>query len=294
MATFTLEAPFPPRGDQPKAIDTLSAGIEAGVKQQGLLGVTGSGKTFTMAHTIARCGLPTLILAPNKTLAAQLFGEFQVLFPKNAVEYFVSYYDYYQPEAYLPSSDTFIEKDASRNEHIELMRNSATRSLMDRSDVIIVASISCIYGLGSPSNYRDLAFELSAGEHHERDGLLRRFAQLQYSRNHSDFRRGTFRARGDVIEVFPSYEENVAIRIELFGDDIDRIQEVNPLTGEVLGRRDSITIYPSSQYVTPADRMKLAVTAIEDELAHRYDDLQAAGKFLEAQRLQQRTASTWK
>jgi excinuclease ABC subunit B len=289
MGLFSLEAPYPPRGDQPAAIDKLCENLAGGVKHQTLLGVTGSGKTFTMAHTIARSSLPTLVLAPNKTLAAQLYGEFRVLFPKNAVEYFVSYYDYYQPEAYIPSSDTFIEKDASRNENIEQMRNSATRSLVDRSDVIIVASISCIYGLGSPSNYKELALDLRQGETYEREGLLRRLAQLQYPRNHSDFRRGTFRARGDVIEVFPSYEEELAIRVELFGDVIDRIEEVKPLTGEVLGRLDKITIYPSSQYVTPADRLKIAIGAIEDELVHRHGELQSVGKFLEAQRLQQRT-----
>lgn len=289
MPLFQLEAPFEPRGDQPRAIETLVKRATDGVREQVLLGVTGSGKTFTMAHTIARLDLPTLVLAPNKTLAAQLFGEFQALFPKNAVEYFVSYYDYYQPEAYIPSSDTFIEKDASRNEQIELMRNSATRSLMDRSDVIIVASISCIYGLGSPSNYRDLALELRVGERFERDGLLRRLAQLQYARNHADFRRGTFRARGDVIEIFPSYEESLSIRIELFGDDIERIEEVSPLTGEVLGQIDHITIYPSSQYVTPGDRLQTAIAGIEEELAKRHDDLQAGGRFLEAQRLMQRT-----
>jgi excinuclease ABC subunit B len=289
MALFHLEAPFEPRGDQPAAIEQIVRRMHESVREQVLLGVTGSGKTFTMAHTIARIGLPTLVLAPNKTLAAQLFGEFQALFPKNAVEYFVSYYDYYQPEAYIPSSDTFIEKDASRNEQIELMRNSATRSLMDRSDVIIVASISCIYGLGSPSNYKNLATELRVGERVDRDGLLRRLAQLQYARHHGDFKRGTFRARGDVIEVFPSYEESRSIRVELFGDDIERIEEVNPLTGEVLGRLNKMTIYPSSQYVTPGDRMKVAVEAIEAELFKRHDDLQAAGRFLEAQRLQQRT-----
>ncbi|MFN0206486.1 MAG: excinuclease ABC subunit UvrB [Planctomycetota bacterium] len=289
MPLFHLDAPFKPRGDQPAAIESITKRLEAGVKEQILLGVTGSGKTFTMAHTIARIGLPTLILAPNKTLAAQLFGEFQALFPKNAVEYFVSYYDYYQPEAYIPASNVFIEKDASRNEQIEMMRNSATRSLMDRSDVIIVASISCIYGLGSPSNYKDLAMEVSVGEKIERDVLLRRLAQLQYARNHADFRRGTFRARGDVIEIFPSYEESLSIRIELFGNDVERIEEVNPLTGEVLGQLNKTTIYPSSQYVTPNERLKLSIGGIEEELVKRHDDLQAAGRFLEAQRIDQRT-----
>lgn len=289
MALFKLEAPFEPRGDQPAAIETLVSRSRAGVGEQVLLGVTGSGKTFTIAQTIARLDMPALILAPNKTLAAQLYGEFKALFPTNAVEYFVSYYDYYQPEAYIPSSDTFIEKDASRNEHIELMRNSATRSLMERTDVIIVASISCIYGLGSPSNYRELALNLQTGDRIGREPLLRRLAQLQYSRNHADFRRGTFRARGDVIDIFPSYEENISIRVELFGDDIERIEQVNPLTGEVLGELNKMTIYPSSQYVTPADRLQIAVQHVEEELAKRHDDLQAAGKFIEAQRLQQRT-----
>ncbi|MBL8693387.1 MAG: excinuclease ABC subunit UvrB [Planctomycetes bacterium] len=288
-ALFTLDAPFEPRGDQPRAIETIAERFASGTREQVLLGVTGSGKTFTMAHTIVRTGLPTLVLAPNKTLAAQLFGEFQALFPNNAVEYFVSYYDYYQPEAYIPSSDTLIEKDASRNEQIERMRNSATRSLMERRDVVIVASISCIYGLGSPSNYRELAMEFRVGERHERQALLRRLVQLQYARSQYDFRRGTFRARGDVIEIFPAYEEDVVIRLELFGDDLEAISEVNPVTGEVVGLLERVTIFPSTQYITPKDRLQLAIQQIEQELAERYDDLQAKGRFLEAQRLQQRT-----
>lgn len=288
-ALFTLDAPFEPRGDQPRAIETIAERFASGTREQVLLGVTGSGKTFTMAHTIVRTGLPTLVLAPNKTLAAQLFGEFQALFPNNAVEYFVSYYDYYQPEAYIPSSDTLIEKDASRNEQIERMRNSATRSLMERRDVVIVASISCIYGLGSPSNYRELAMEFRVGERHERQALLRRLVQLQYARSQYDFRRGTFRARGDVIEIFPAYEEDVVIRLELFGDDLEAISEVNPVTGEVVGLLEKVTIFPSTQYITPKDRLQLAIQQIEEELAERYDDLQAKGRFLEAQRLQQRT-----
>src|SRR5262245_15664402 len=288
-AEFHLEAPFPPRGDQPRAIAQLTEAMHGGAKQQVLLGVTGSGKTFTVAHLIEKAKLPTLVLAPNKTLAAQLYGEFQALFPKNAVEYFVSYYDYYQPEAYVPSTDTYIEKDASRNEQIERMRNSATRSLVERRDVIIVASISCIYGLGSPGNYAGLALELKVGERVPRDSILRRLAQLQYARNHADFRRGTFRARGDVIEVFPAYEDEKVIRFELFGDDVDAIEEVHPLTGEVLGRLQRATIFPSTHYVTPADQMQRAIAGIEAELEPHLEKLKKATRFLEAQRLEQRT-----
>ncbi len=285
---FDLQAPFEPTADQPAAIDKLCKWIEEGHQHQGLLGITGSGKTFTMAATIARLGRPALILSPNKTLAAQLYAEFSELFPNNAVEYFVSYYDYYQPEAYVISSDTFIEKDASRNENIERLRNSATRSLLERRDVIIVASVSCIYGLGSPSNYAEMALELKVGDVIERDTLLRRLTQMQYARNNIDFRRGTFRARGDVVEVFPAYEEDRVIRIELFGDEVDAILQVDPLRGEILGELQDVRVYPSGHYVTPKERVEQAVEKIEVELAARLHELKLGNKLLEAQRLEQR------
>ncbi len=286
---FELVCPFEPTGHQPAAIDSLVRGLEAGAPHQTLLGITGSGKTYTMASTIARSGRPSLVLSPNKTLAAQLYSEFRELFPNNAVEYFVSYYDYYQPEAYVASTDTFIEKDASRNENIERLRNSATRSLLDRRDVIIVASVSCIYGLGSPSNYSEMAVTLSVGQEIGRDDLLRKLTQMQYARNNIDFRRGTFRARGDVVEVFPAYEEDRVIRIELFGDEIEAIVEVNPLLGEVLGERKEVAIYPANHYVTPLERIERAVTTIEEELAERLEQLRGHKRLLEAQRLEQRT-----
>lgn len=286
---FELVSEFEPRGDQPRAIDSLVRGIEAGEKQQTLLGVTGSGKTFTMAHTIARLNRPALVMAPNKTLAAQLFGEFKALFPKNAVEYFVSYYDYYQPEAYIPSTDTYIEKDASRNEALERMRNSATRSLLDRRDVIIVASVSCIYGLGSVESYKELAVSVEKGERIDRDMLLRRLASIQYSRNFLDFRPGAMRARGDVIEVFPSYEEDRIVRIEMFGDEIDSICEVHNKTGELLSNLEKVTIYPTSQYAQTKDKVLVASEAIEKELEERLSQLRRADKEMEAERLDRRT-----
>ena len=239
------------------------------VRHQCLLGITGSGKTFTMAQAIARSGRPALVLSPNKTLAAQLYSEFKELFPDNAVEYFVSYYDYYQPEAYVPSSDTFIEKDASRNENIERLRSSATRSLLDRRDVILVASVSCIYGLGSPSNYSQMAVPLRVGEEMDRDDLLRQLTQMQYARNNLDFRRGTFRVRGDVVEIFPSYEEDEVIRVEFFGDEIEGITRVNPLLGEILGDVEEINVYPQNHYVAPQDRLASAIPKIEAELETR-------------------------
>ncbi|MEE2940359.1 MAG: DEAD/DEAH box helicase family protein, partial [Planctomycetota bacterium] len=251
---FKLSCPFEPMGHQPQAIDGLVQGIHEGARHQCLLGITGSGKTFTMAQTIARSGRPALVLSPNKTLAAQLYSEFKELFPDNAVEYFVSYYDYYQPEAYVPSTDTFIEKDASRNENIERLRNSATRSLLDRRDVILVASVSCIYGLGSPSNYSRMAVRLEVGQELERDALLRQLTQMQYARNNLDFRRGTFRVRGDVVEIFPSYEDDEVIRVEFFGDEIEAITRVNPLLGEILGDVEDINVYPQNHYVAPQDR----------------------------------------
>ncbi|MFT5198442.1 MAG: excinuclease ABC subunit B [Planctomycetota bacterium] len=286
---FQLSCPFEPTGHQPQAIKGLVAGLEEGAKHQTLLGITGSGKTFTMASVIAKVNRPTLILSPNKTLAAQLFGEFKDLFPNNAVEYFVSYYDYYQPEAYLPSSDTFIEKDASRNENIERLRNSATRSLLDRRDVIIVASVSCIYGLGSPSNYSRMSITLGVGQEIARDDLLRSLTQMQYARNNLDFRRGTFRVRGDVVEVFPAYEEARVLRIEFFGDEIENIVQVNPLLGEILGEEQSVKIYPANHYVTPEDRLERAIPLIEEELEVRLKDLRMKDRLLEAQRLEQRT-----
>ncbi len=286
---FRLESPFGPQGDQPQAIEKLVEWLQSGSRYQTLLGITGSGKTFTMAAAIERLNRPALILSPNKTLAAQLYAEFKELFPDNAVEYFVSYYDYYQPEAYVASSDTFIEKDASINENIERLRNSATRSLLERKDVIIVASVSCIYGLGSPSNYSEMALPLKVGDSVDRDELLRRLTQMQYSRNHLEFRRGTFRARGDVIEVFPSYEEGRVIRFELFGDELEAILEVDPMRGEILAELEQVTVYPSGHYVTPKERVLSAVHGIAAELEERLPQLRENGKLLEAQRLEQRT-----
>ncbi len=286
---FQLECPHPPRGDQPEAIRALLEWVRAGNKHQCLRGITGSGKTFTMASVVAELGRPTLLLSPNKTLAAQHYSEFKELFPHNAVEYFVSYYDYYQPEAYVVSSDTFIEKDASRNENIERLRNSATRSLLERRDVIIIASVSCIYGLGSPSNYTEMALSIQRGDAIGRDDLLRRLTQMQYPRNNLDFRRGTFRARGDVIEIFPAYEENKVIRVELFGDEVDALLEVDPLRGEILGELEETTLYPSGHYVTPKERVVAACEGIEQELDQRLMELRKLDKGLEAQRLEQRT-----
>ncbi len=286
---FQLVCPFEPSGDQPAAIEALARGVEEGVRHQTLLGITGSGKTFTMAAVVERLNRPTLVLSPNKTLAAQLYSEFKELFPNNAVEYFVSYYDYYQPEAYVASTDTYIEKDASRNENIERLRNSATRSLLERRDVLIVASVSCIYGLGSPSNYREMAFDLEKGMEIERDDLLRRLTQMQYARNNLDFRRGTFRARGDVIEIFPAYEEDTVIRVEMFGDEVEQLLVANPLLGTVLGEEESITLYPANHYVTPKERIEGALAGIEEELEARLLELRRGDRLLEAQRLEQRT-----
>jgi len=286
---FQLVCPYEPTGHQPQAIDKLERGLREGVPQQTLLGITGSGKTFTMASVIERLNQPTLVLSPNKTLAAQLFSEFKELFPHNAVEYFVSYYDYYQPEAYVPSTDTFIEKDANRNENIERLRNSATRSLLDRRDVIIVASVSCIYGLGSPSNYSEMAVQVTRGEELDRDDLLRNLTQMQYARNHLEFRRGTFRARGDVVEIFPAYEDARVIRIEFFGDEVEAITMVNPLLGEVLEELEEIMLYPANHYVTPQERVDRALPLIEEELETQLEVFKSKGKVLESQRLEQRT-----
>ena len=287
--TFKLVSDFEPQGDQPQAIADLVEGLAQGFQHQTLLGVTGSGKTFSMAHVIARSNRPALVIAPNKTLAAQLYSEFKELFPDNAVRYFVSYYDYYQPEAYVPQSDTFIEKDASINEEIDKMRHSATKALLERRDTIIVASISCIYGLGSPEAYFDLILFIEENTEIERDALLRKLIDIQYQRNDIDFHRGTFRVRGDVVEVFPAYEESKALRIEFFGDTVESIAEIDPLRGKVLRRFDKVAIYPASHYVTTSDRVKKAVSSIRAELNERLPELQAENKQLEAQRLEQRT-----
>jgi excinuclease ABC subunit B len=286
---FQLVADFQPQGDQPLAIEQLVEGVGAGRHQQVLLGVTGSGKTFTMANVIACVQKPTLVIAPNKTLAAQLYNEFKALFPDNAVRYFVSYYDYYQPEAYVPSTDTYIEKDASINDEIDKMRHSATKALLERNDVLIVASVSCIYGLGSPEAYFDMLVFLERNAPADRDRVLRKLVDIQYQRNDYDFHRGTFRARGDVVEIFPAYEEARAIRVEFFGDVVDAITEIDPLRGQVLRRLDKVAIYPASHYVTTPERMELAIAGIRQELAERIAALRAESKLLEAQRLEQRT-----
>jgi excinuclease ABC subunit B len=287
--SFELVCPFAPTGDQPAAIEKLARGLAQGARHQCLLGITGSGKTFTMAAVIEKAQRPALVLSPNKTLAAQLYSEFKELFPRNAVEYFVSYYDYYQPEAYVPSTDTYIEKDANRNESLERLRNSATRSLLDRRDVIIVASVSCIYGLGSPDNYAAMALGLSKGQTLEREDLLRGLTRMQYARNHIDFRRGTFRARGDVVEVFPAYEDETVIRVEMSGDEIEALLLVNPLRGEVISEMDRVTIYPANHYVAPQERLQRALVTIQSELEVRLEELRRSGRLLEAQRLEQRT-----
>jgi excinuclease ABC subunit B len=285
---FELVTDFELRGDQPRAIEELVAGLRRGDPAQVLLGVTGSGKTFTMAHCIAAVNRPTLVMAHNKTLAAQLYQEFRRFFPRNAVEYFVSYYDYYQPEAYVPATDTYIEKEATINDEIDRMRLSATRSLFERRDVIIVASVSCIYGLGSPEAYYGMLLPLERGQRIRREDILRKLVEIQYERNDHDFSRGTFRVRGDIIEVYPSYEED-AVRIELFGDEVDELATIDAITGRLRRRHDRLTIYPKSHFVTPRSRLERAIEAIEAELADRVAALQAAGKRLEAQRLQQRT-----
>jgi excinuclease ABC subunit B len=286
---FQLETEFEPRGDQPEAINKLTAGVLQGRRSQVLLGITGSGKTFTMANVIARVQRPTLILAHNKTLAAQLYQEFKTFFPHNAVEYFVSYYDYYQPEAYVPRTDTYIEKDMAINDRIDKMRLSATRSLLERSDVIIVASISCIYGLGSPEYYRGMNLTLAVGETRRRDDLLLHLVEMQYKRNDFEFVRATFRVRGDILDVFPAYEEDLAIRIEMFGDEIEQISEIDPLTGKVKKRLSSVTIYPSSHHVTPEEVRWKALETIRAELEERKKFYEKDKKYLELERIQQRT-----
>ena len=287
--SFELYADYLPAGDQPQAIDKLVDGLTSGLAHQTLLGVTGSGKTFTIANVIQRVQRPTLVLAHNKTLAAQLYGEFKVFFPKNAVEYFVSYYDYYQPEAYVPASDTFIEKDASINEHIEQMRLSATKALLERPDAIIVATVSAIYGLGDPQAYLSMVLHMSRGDRLDQRKLLRRLADMQYTRNELDLQQGAYRVRGDVIDIFPAESEREAVRVELFDDTVETLSLFDPLTGEVLRRMPRLTVYPSTHYVTPKERIHQAVDEIREELRTRLAELQSAGKFVEAQRLQQRT-----
>ena len=287
--TFRLQTDFELSGDQPQAVDELVSGLERGDPHQVLLGVTGSGKTFTMANVIARVNRPTLVLAPNKTLAAQLYSEFKQLFPDNAVRYFVSYYDYYQPEAYVPSTDTYIEKDSSVNDEIDKLRHSATRALLERTDVLIVASVSCIYGLGSPEDYFDLLLFLEKGMRIDRDEVLEKLVRIQYQRGDFDFHRGTFRVRGDVVEIFPVYEDKRAVRVEFFDDEVESIREIDPLRGRVLCDVERMCVYPASHYVTSPDRLRRAVERIRQELGDRLAELRREDKLLEAQRLEQRT-----
>ncbi|MGH7168204.1 MAG: excinuclease ABC subunit UvrB [Nitrospiraceae bacterium] len=289
MMSFRLESEFSPRGDQAPAIEKLTAGVRAGTKHQVLLGVTGSGKTFTMANLVARVHKPTLVLVHNKTLAGQLYQEFRQFFPHNAVEYFVSYYDYYQPEAYLPQTDTYIAKDASINDAIDQMRHSATRSLFERNDIVIVASVSCIYGLGSPEVYHGMLLYLEEGMEIRREQILSKLVEIQYARNDTDFHRGTFRARGDVIEIFPASSDAVSVRIELFGDTVDAIHEIDPLTGKSLARLPKAPIYPNTHYLIAPDRYERALSGIETELEERLAFFKQHNQLLEAQRLEQRT-----
>ncbi len=288
MSKFQLKSDYKPTGDQPTAIAALTQGLVNGQKDQTLLGVTGSGKTFTMANIIQNVQKPTLVMAHNKTLAAQLYSEFKQFFPNNAVHYFVSYFDYYQPEAYIARSDTYIEKDSQINEEIDRLRHAATSSLLSRKDVLIVASVSCIYGIGSVSDYNELSVHLEVGETRKRDKLLRHLTDIQYQRNDIDFHRGTFRVRGDVVDVFPASEE-LAYRIEFFGDEIEKITKVDPLTGEILKNLETLKIYPGSHYVTPGDKLKVALGQIQEELAERLKFFRANGQLLEAQRIEQRT-----
>lgn len=286
---FELVSKYTPQGDQPEAIKKIVAGIDAGKRHQTLLGATGTGKTFTISNVIKEVNKPTLIIAHNKTLAGQLYSEFKEFFPNNAVEYFVSYYDYYQPEAYVPSTDTFIEKDASINDEIDKLRHSATSALFERKDVIIIASVSCIYGLGSPEEYREMVLSLRTGMEIERNQLLRRLVDIQYERNDINFIRGTFRVRGDVVEIFPASRDEHCVRVEFFGDEIDRIREVDALTGEIMGEREHVAIFPASHFVTREEKMKIAIQNIEKELEERLAELREDNKLLEAQRLEQRT-----
>ena len=286
---FELVAPYKPTGDQPRAIEKLTEGVLAGRKEQALLGVTGSGKTFTMANVIANVNRPTLVLAHNKTLAAQLCSEFREFFPHNAVEYFVSYYDYYQPEAYIAHTDTYIEKDSAINDEIEKLRHSATASLGERRDVIIVSSVSCIYTLGDPIDYHSMVISLRTGMHRERDELIKKLVEIQYERNDINFVRNKFRVRGDVVEIFPVYSGDTAVRVEFFGDEIDRITEINTLTGEVKSQLGHIAIFPASHYVIPREKMEQAATNILEELKVRVAEFKSEDKLLEAQRISERT-----
>ena len=286
---FKLRTEYVPTGDQPAAIEQLASNIEAGVKDQVLLGVTGSGKTFTVANVIAQVNRPALVLAPNKTLAAQLYNEFRALFPENAVEYFVSYYDYYQPEAYVPASDTYIEKDSAINDDIDKLRHAATHALLTRRDVIIVASVSCIYGLGSPEYYARLIIPVEVGRRVSMDAIITKLVDVQYQRNDMDFHRGTFRVRGDVLEVIPAYEHERALRLEFFGDEIEAVREIDPLTGEILGNIGKTVIYPASHYVSDRDNLERAMSDVRDELGERLRLFQSQNKLVEAQRLEQRT-----
>ncbi len=285
---FSVVSPFPPAGDQPTAIRELVEGIRAGLVSQTLLGVTGSGKTFTIANVVQEIQRPTIVMAPNKTLAAQLYGEFRDFFPNNAVEYFVSYYDYYQPEAYVPSSDTYIEKDASINEHIEQMRLSATKALMEREDAIIVSTVSAIYGLGDPDQYFKMVLHVDRGQPLEQRAVLRRLAEMQYTRNDATFGRGTYRVRGDIIDIYPAESDRDAVRIELFDDAVESISTFDPLTGEVLNKLPRFTVFPKSHYVTPRETLLQAVDYIEVELKERLKYLRDNNKLVEAQRLEQR------
>ena len=289
MNEFKLKAPYKPTGDQPQAIAELVKGFKEGNQCQTLLGVTGSGKTFTMANVIQQLQKPTLVIAHNKTLAAQLYGEFKEMFPDNAVEYFVSYYDYYQPEAYVPSSDTYIAKDSAINDEIDKLRLSATMALMERRDVIIVASVSCIYGLGNPVDYQNMVISLRPGMIKDRDEVMAKLIEIQYDRNDMDFHRGTFRVRGDTVEIFPANYSDTAIRVEFFGDEIDRISEIDMLTGEVKNTLNHIAIFPASHYVVPKERMEKAIRNIEIELEEQVKYFKSEGKLLEAQRIAERT-----
>ncbi len=289
MSKFKLHCPWQPTGDQPQAIAKLVKGLRKGIKYQTLLGVTGSGKTFTMAHVIAKVQRPTLVIAPNKTLAAQLYGEFKNFFPENAVEYFVSYYDYYQPEAYVPQTDTYIAKDASINETIDKMRHSATRALLERRDVIVVSSVSCIYGLGSPDEYREMLLWVKEGQEITREKIISKLVEIQYTRNDLEFKRGTFRVRGDTIDIFPAHQEDIAVRIELFGDWIESIREFDSLSGETVRILPEIAIYPANHYVTRRDKLERAVEAIMQELEERIEFFRSQNKLVEAQRIEERT-----
>ncbi len=286
---FKLHSPYVPTGDQPEAIAQLSEGLQKGYQEQTLLGVTGSGKTFTMANIIAKVNRPTLVLAHNKTLAAQLCSEFKEFFPENAVEYFVSYYDYYQPEAYIPTTDTYIEKDSAINDEIDKLRHSATSALSERRDVIIVASVSCIYTLGDPIDYRNMVISLRQGMQKNRDDLLKKLVEIQYERNDVNFIRNKFRVRGDVVEIFPVYSNDTAIRVEFFGDEIDRISEINALTGQVKNVISHVAIYPASHYVVAPEKLEHAIAEILAEMEARVEEFTKEGKLLEAQRIRQRT-----